>query len=107
MELSVVPVFQSEIVPTQVRGFIVGTYQGSLIVITPRKVDRSKFEILIEVQAGGMVINWVCRGTSGIQDDRAWRIPLGLFYIVPTIIISCIWFIPEVSRSSHYCLEIY
>jgi SP family sugar:H+ symporter-like MFS transporter len=32
MELSVVPVFQSEIVPGAARGFIVGTYQFSLIV---------------------------------------------------------------------------
>lgn len=32
MELSVVPVYQSEIVPTSVRGLVVGTYQFSLIV---------------------------------------------------------------------------
>lgn len=32
MELSVVPVFQSEIVPTAARGFVVGTYQLSLTV---------------------------------------------------------------------------
>jgi SP family sugar:H+ symporter-like MFS transporter len=32
MELSVVPVFQSEIVPARVRGFIIGTYQVSLVV---------------------------------------------------------------------------
>jgi SP family sugar:H+ symporter-like MFS transporter len=32
MELSVVPVFQSEIVPAPVRGFVVATYQLSLIV---------------------------------------------------------------------------
>jgi hypothetical protein len=32
MELSVVPVFQSEIAPTQVRGFMVGTYQLTIAV---------------------------------------------------------------------------
>lgn len=32
MELSVVPVFQSEIVPRQVRGLVVATYQGSIYV---------------------------------------------------------------------------
>ncbi|KIX00276.1 uncharacterized protein Z518_10415 [Rhinocladiella mackenziei CBS 650.93] len=31
MELSVMPIFQSEFAPAQVRGFIVGTYQFSLI----------------------------------------------------------------------------
>lgn len=79
MELAVVPAYQSEIVPGPVRGFIVGTYQLSLIM-------------------GGLVINSVCRGTSSLPDNRAWRIPLGLFYIVPSIIISLIWFIPESPR---------
>lgn len=79
MELAVVPAFQSEIVPASARGFIVGTYQLSLIF-------------------GGFVINAVCKGTSGIQDNRAWRIPLGLFYIVPTIVLSLIFFTPESPR---------
>ncbi|KAJ8111606.1 hypothetical protein OPT61_g5840 [Boeremia exigua] len=79
MELAVVPAFQSEIVPASARGFIVGTYQLSL-------------------SFGGLVINSVCRGTSGIQDNRAWRIPLGLFYIVPTIVLSLIFFTPESPR---------
>lgn len=79
MELAVVPAFQSEIVPAPVRGFIVGTYQLSLIL-------------------GGLIINAVCRGTSGLPDSRAWRIPLGLFYIVPFIIASLIWFVPESPR---------
>lgn len=46
-----------------------------------------------------MVIGWVCNGTSKIHDDRSWRIPLGLFFIIPTIIASLIWFIPEVRTS--------
>ncbi|KAE8383054.1 general substrate transporter [Aspergillus bertholletiae] len=79
MELAVVPTFQSEIVPAQIRGLAVGTYQFSIII-------------------GGLVINSICRGTSKIEDDRAWRIPLGLFYIVPIIILSLIWFIPESPR---------
>ena len=32
MELSVVPVYQAEIVPAQARGFVIGTYQVSLVV---------------------------------------------------------------------------
>lgn len=35
MELSVVPVFQSEIVPKQVRGLVVETYQLMLFVSDP------------------------------------------------------------------------
>jgi MFS family permease len=58
---------------------MVGSYQLSLIV-------------------GGLVINCVCFGTSTIADNRAWRIPLGLFYIVPVTILSLIWFVPESPR---------
>lgn len=52
----------------------------------------------LSLAIGGLVINSVCYGTSGIQDNRAWRIPLGLFYIVPSIVLSLIWFIPESPR---------
>ncbi|KAF5027092.1 hypothetical protein F66182_804 [Fusarium sp. NRRL 66182] len=81
MELGVVPTFQSEIasVPAQARGFMVGSYQLSLAI-------------------GGLVINSVCFGTSSIPDNRAWRIPIGLFYIVPTVVASLIWFVPESPR---------
>ncbi|KAF9880843.1 sugar transporter [Colletotrichum karsti] len=78
-ELSVVPVFQSEIVPAPVRGMVVGTYQ-------------------LAIGLGGLVINSICRGTSQFQDSRAYRIPFGLFYVIPTIVICLIWFIPESPR---------
>jgi SP family sugar:H+ symporter-like MFS transporter len=79
MELSVVPTFQSEIVPAPVRGLVVGSYQFSLVL-------------------GGLVINSVCYGTSSLSGDRAWRIPIGLFYIVPSIVLSLIYFVPESPR---------
>lgn len=79
MELAVVPAYQSEIVPAPVRGLIVGTYQLSLIL-------------------GGLVINSVCLGTSTLSGNNSWRIPLGLFYIIPTIIAASIWFLPESPR---------
>jgi hypothetical protein len=41
MELSVVPVFQSEIAPTQVRGFMVGTYQLTIAVSVNRPQNDS------------------------------------------------------------------
>ncbi|CAG9998483.1 unnamed protein product [Clonostachys byssicola] len=79
MEMAVVPLYQSEIVPAPVRGLVVGTYQWSLII-------------------GGIVINSVCYGTSHLDDNRSWRIPLGLFYVVPTIVAAGIWFLPESPR---------
>ncbi|KAL7940728.1 general substrate transporter [Trichoderma barbatum] len=79
MELSTCPPFQAEIVPAPIRGFAVGTYQTSLLL-------------------GGVIINSVCRGTSELSSNAAWRIPMGLFYIVPLTVASCVWFIPESPR---------
>lgn len=76
MELSVVPVYQSEVVPAPVRSFAVSTYQLMLL-------------------AGGRVINLVCYRTSQLQSEAAFRIPYGLFYIIPTTVISGVWFVPE------------
>lgn len=79
MELSTCPVYQAEIVPSPIRGFAVGTYQLSLLF-------------------GGIVINSVCRGTSTLEGNKSWQIPMGLFYICPLTIASLIWFMPESPR---------
>lgn len=42
----------------------------------------------------------VCRGTSSLKDDRSWRIPFGLFFVIPTIVAVGVWFIPEVGQYS-------
>lgn len=41
-------------------------------------------------------MNCIARGTSTLSGRQAYMIPYGLFYVVPTFIISTIWFIPEV-----------
>ncbi|ODQ73395.1 hypothetical protein LIPSTDRAFT_104968 [Lipomyces starkeyi NRRL Y-11557] len=79
LNCNVVPIFQSEIVPAQIRGMAVGSYQFSLML-------------------GGLLVNVVCRGTSTLNTSAAWRIPIGLFYVIPTIIMCTIWFIPESPR---------
>ncbi|KAJ5975134.1 hypothetical protein N7481_008841 [Penicillium waksmanii] len=79
MELSVVPVYQSEVVPAPVRGFVVGTYQ-------------------LAIGIGGIIINSICRGTSTLEGNKSWRIPFGLFYVIPCVILSMIWLIPESPR---------
>lgn len=58
MELTSVPVYQSEVVPGPVRGLAVGSYQFSLGI-------------------GGLLVNSICRGTSEIKDDRSWCAYLG------------------------------
>jgi MFS transporter, SP family, sugar:H+ symporter len=77
MELAIVPVYQSEIVPGPVRGLVVSTYQ-------------------LAINSGGLVINGIAKATGSLPDDRAYKIPFYLFYIIPTIIMSTILFIPEV-----------
>ena len=62
MEMSVIPVFQSEIVPAAVRGLAVGSYQMSFGI-------------------GGFVITAICRRTSRIPNDWSWRIVF-LCYLV-------------------------
>jgi SP family sugar:H+ symporter-like MFS transporter len=79
MELSVIPVFQAEMAPPRLRGFLVGTYQCSLLL-------------------GGVIINIICNSTSSLDDNRSWRIPTGLYYVIPTIVGSCVWFVPESPR---------
>ncbi|RSM04056.1 hypothetical protein CEP52_007009 [Fusarium oligoseptatum] len=79
MELSVVPIYQSEIVPARSRGFVVSTYQTSVIL-------------------GGLIVSIITRGTSDIPSNASWQIPYGLFFFVPTIVASAIWFVPESPR---------
>ncbi|EEP78964.1 predicted protein [Uncinocarpus reesii 1704] len=79
MELAVVPVFQAEIVPPQVRGLVVATYQGCIYV-------------------GGLVMSLICRGTSTLEGNAQWQIPLALFAVIPAIVAILIWFIPESPR---------
>jgi len=40
----------------------------------------------------------ICQGTSNIKSDAAFRIPLGLFFIIPSILGCGVWFLPESPR---------
>lgn len=79
MEMAVIPVFQAEIVPPNTRGFFVGAFQLSLNI-------------------GGLVIHIITNSTAHIDGTSSWRIPLGLYYIFPSVIASLVMFIPESPR---------
>lgn len=79
MELAVVPVFQSELVPSRVRGFVVGSYQSGLLF-------------------GQLLASLVCRGTSTIDGNSSWRVPMGLLFIIPSIVGCGAFFMPESPR---------
>ena len=47
---------------------------------------------------GNLLMNLVTKGTVQIAGNASWKIPFGLFYIVPTIVFAGSWFIPESPR---------
>jgi MFS transporter, SP family, sugar:H+ symporter len=40
----------------------------------------------------------ICRGTSTIAGNASWRIPLGIFYVIPSILLVGVFFMPESPR---------
>lgn len=77
MQLAVIPTFLAEISPVQMRG---GT--GVLYWLA--------------IKCGGLVVTGITRATSNIPDNGAWQIPMGLIFIIPAIVLTLVWFIPEV-----------
>ncbi|KAM0429236.1 hypothetical protein ACHAPT_006450 [Fusarium lateritium] len=65
MELALVPVLQSELVPAEARGLLMAI---------------------------------ICRGTSEIKGHGSWHIPYGLFFVIPSILVVAVWWIPESPR---------
>lgn len=47
---------------------------------------------------GGLVIHIITNATAHRKGDSAWRIPVGLFFIFPTIVGILVTFIPESPR---------
>ncbi|RVX65996.1 hypothetical protein B0A52_09922 [Exophiala mesophila] len=78
-ELATVPVMQSEIVPAHVRGFVVGTYQ-------------------LGIMLGSFLAALITYGTNKIQGEASFRIPLGLFMVIPVIVFFSVFFMPESPR---------
>lgn len=84
MEASTITVFQAEIIPPTARGFAVGAFQFSLGL-------------------GGLIIHIITNATSSREDSSAWRIPVGLYFIFPSLIAIAIHFVPESPR--WFCLQ--
>ncbi|TLD09672.1 hypothetical protein PspLS_11384 [Pyricularia sp. CBS 133598] len=79
MEMAVVPVMQSEIVPPRVRGFIVATYHTGIGI-------------------GILISALIVKGASEVQGGSSYRITFGCLYIIPCLIFPCLFFIPESPR---------
>lgn len=79
MQLAVIPTALTELAPAQVRGGMCVLYW-------------------LSIKIGGLVVTAITRGTSSIETNAAWKIPFGLFLVIPSIVLSLIWFTPESPR---------
>ncbi|KAM0414711.1 hypothetical protein ACHAPT_013450 [Fusarium lateritium] len=79
MELAVIPLYQAEITPLQARGAMVASYNTALL-------------------SGMLIMSLICYGTSEIPSRASYLLPIGLFYIVPSIVLACTFFMPESPR---------
>lgn len=74
-----VPLYQSEISPVQIRGRIISLQQCF-------------------INLGILIAFWIQYGTSHLNGQAAWRIPIGL-QMVPTIFLHVVfYFLPESPR---------
>jgi sugar porter (SP) family MFS transporter len=74
-----VPLYLSEASPTAIRGIVVGSWQLLLAI-------------------GQVIGACVDQGTHNISSTASYRIPIGLNFVIPLIVFSFIWFIPESPR---------
>ncbi|KAF2161531.1 hypothetical protein M409DRAFT_69649 [Zasmidium cellare ATCC 36951] len=73
------PMYQSETAPRQIRGSMVGTYQ-------------------LFITLGIFVAYCINFGTEKNENASAWRIPMGIGFIPPVLMIVGIVFLPESPR---------
>lgn len=79
MTIIVVPIYQGETAPRELRGLMASTLQ--LVIIF-----------------GQVVASLVTLGTKSIKGDASWQIPVGLQFIAPSIILGLLPFVPESPR---------
>ncbi|XXH00849.1 hypothetical protein Hte_007200 [Hypoxylon texense] len=79
LELAVVPIYQSEIAPKQVRGLVIESY--SLIHYF-----------------GGLIMSVICFYTSKLEGNNQWITPFAFFVVAPFLILLGVKFIPESPR---------
>jgi SP family sugar:H+ symporter-like MFS transporter len=79
MQMAVIPTTLAELAPARIRGAMGVLYW-------------------LSIKIGGLVVTCITRGTFTIPSNAAWRIPFGLFLVIPSIVIALVWFTPESPR---------
>ncbi|OAL33785.1 hypothetical protein AYO20_06961 [Fonsecaea nubica] len=78
-ELVTVPVYQAEIAPPKIRGMIIGTFQLGTMV-------------------GAFIMACITYGTSKLDTEAAFRIPFGIFFVIPVVVFVGSLFMRESPR---------
>lgn len=79
MAVVVVPIYQSETAPPELRGMFASTIQGMIIL-------------------GQVIAACVAYGTQTMTGQAAWRIPIGLQLLMPLLIFVLLPLLPESPR---------
>lgn len=79
MAVVVVPIYQSETAPRELRGMFASTIQGMIIL-------------------GQVIAACVAYGTQRLTSEAAWRIPIGLKLLMPLLIFVLLPMLPESPR---------
>lgn len=79
MTIVVVPIFQAEASPRVLRGMFGSTLQAMVLF-------------------GQVISTLVTYGTETIHNAAGWRIPIGLQFIAPCLLLSMLYFLPESPR---------
>ena len=58
--------------------------------------DHVRTTRLIRVKIGQLIQNVICRATSTLDGNKSWRIPFGILFVIPVILICGVKFLPEV-----------
>lgn len=79
MAVVVVPIYQAETSPPELRGMFSSTIQGMIIL-------------------GQVVAAVIAYGTQTMSSQAAWRIPIGLQLVMPALIFVSLPMVPESPR---------
>ncbi|KAK5163455.1 uncharacterized protein LTR77_010637 [Saxophila tyrrhenica] len=79
MAVVVVPIYQSEVAPPQLRGMFASTIQGMIVL-------------------GQVIAAVISYGTQRLSTDAAWQIPIGLQLVMPGLIFVLLPILPESPR---------
>ncbi|KAL2844877.1 putative sugar transporter [Aspergillus pseudodeflectus] len=90
--MAVMVTTKQQIMATRILSYI---YIGMELAVVPLSVRNNAQRCS---WMGSLIVSCVCRGTSTLSGNKSFRVPYGLFFVIPTIVMVLIFFIPESPR---------